>query len=176
MELPGGLQDPNLPTLVQFHATWCGPCKAIAPAVSRLEAEFAGRVAVRRIDVDQDEASARALGVRGVPTIVVFREGREVGRSTGFASETALRRLFESALASDGAPRPFVMPWKGILVGTGLSLTLLPRWNPEMGLAKWVGLAMVVWGLRDACPLCALGTRGIAGAFGRIGKGLRRSD
>ena len=174
MEVPGGLQDPHLPTFVQFHAPWCGPCKAIAPAVSRLENEYAGRVAVRRVDVDQDEDLAQALGVRGVPTVVVLRDGREMARSTGFASEPALRRLFEAALARDGSPRPFVMPWKGILVGTGLALTLLPRWIPEMGLVKWLGLGLVVWGLRDACPLCALGTRGIAGAFGRIAKGLRR--
>lgn len=175
MELPGGLQDPHLPTVVQFHATWCGPCKAIAPTVARLETEYAGRVAVRRVDVDRDEASARALGVRGVPTVVVLRGGSEVARSTGFASETALRRLFETAIAREGSPLPFVMPWKGILVGTGLLLTLLPRWVPEAGLVQWLGLGLVMWGLRDACPLCALGTRGIAGAVGRIAKGLRRS-
>lgn len=175
MEAASLLQDPSLPTVVQFHAPWCGPCKAIAPGVAKLESEFAGRVAVRRVDVDQEEVSARSLGVRGVPTIVVLREGREVARSTGFASEAALRRLFEAGLAKEGTPRPFVIPWKGVAVAAGIALTLLPRWVPEAGMAKWVGLALVVWALRDACPLCALGTRGVAGVLGRITGRLKRA-
>lgn len=175
MDAAPGIQDPSLPTVVQFHAPWCGPCKAIAPGVAKLEIEFSGRVAVRRVDVDRDEAAARAMGVRGVPTLVVLRDGREVARSTGFASEAALRRLFDAAAAPDGAPRSVVVPWKGIAVAAGLALTLLPRWIPEAGLAKWAGLALVVWALRDACPLCALGTRGVAGAFGRITGRIKRA-
>lgn len=175
MDATSGLQDPTLPTVVQFHAPWCGPCKAIAPGLARLETEYAGRVAVRRVDVDQDEMLARASGVRGVPTILVLRGGSEIARSTGFASDAALRRLFEAALAREVAPGPFVIPWKGIALAAGIALTLLPRWIPEAGMAKWLGLAFVIWGLRDACPLCALGTRGVAGVFGRITGRLKRA-
>lgn len=175
MDAASKLQDPSLPTVVQFHAPWCGPCKAIAPSLAKLEIEFGGRVALRRVDVDQDEMAARSLGVRGVPTIVVLRAGREIARSTGFASEGALRRLFETALALEGSPRPLVVPWKGIAVAAGITLTLLPRWIPEAGMAKWLGLGLVIWALRDACPLCALGTRGVAGVFGRITERLKRA-
>lgn len=174
MDVASELQDPSLPTVVQFHAPWCGPCKAIAPGLAKLETEYAGRVAVRRVDVDLEEMLARASGVRGVPTILVLRGGREVVRSTGFASDSALRRLFEAALAQEGAPGPHAVPWKGIAVAAGIALTLLPGWIPEAWMVKWVGLALVVWALRDACPLCALGTRGVAGAFGRIKGRLRR--
>ncbi len=68
----------NQPTLVDFHATWCGPCKAMAPVLDQLKNELGGAVRVLKIDVDKNQALANQLNVRGVPTFVLYKSGQIV--------------------------------------------------------------------------------------------------
>jgi thioredoxin len=95
--------------LADFSATWCGPCQAMGPIVEQLAARFAGRASVIKIDVDQAGELASDYGVRGVPTFLLFANGRVVERVVGATSETALAKVIESQLvpprkdAADGA-------------------------------------------------------------------------
>jgi len=80
----------NQPTLVDFHATWCGPCKAMAPVLDQLKNEFGGAVRVLKIDVDKNQALANQLNVRGVPTFVLYKSGQIVWRQSGGMSLSTL--------------------------------------------------------------------------------------
>ncbi len=72
-----------LPVLLDVWATWCAPCRTMEPVVRDLAQSFAGRLRVAKLDVDRNPATVARLGIQGVPTLVVFRDGREVTRLIG---------------------------------------------------------------------------------------------
>jgi len=86
-------------TLVDFWATWCGPCRALAPTVERLADEFAGRAQVAKVDVDAHPALAERFGVLSIPTLLFFRDGAEVARVVGNQSYDTLKARLEQLAA-----------------------------------------------------------------------------
>jgi thioredoxin 1 len=88
----------RVPVLVDFWATWCGPCRAIAPTVDALAAQYAGRAKVGKLDIDQSRAIAQRYGVRAYPTLLVFKNGAVVERLVGGARQSEIARLIEAHL------------------------------------------------------------------------------
>jgi thioredoxin 1 len=78
------------PFLLDFSATWCGPCKMLLPVVERIATENEGKLRVGKIDIDESPRVAARLGVRGAPTVVVFVAGKEVARHVGVTSKERL--------------------------------------------------------------------------------------
>jgi thioredoxin 2 len=89
----------GLPVLLDLWAPWCGPCRAVSPALEELAREFAGKVKLVKVDVDQSPSVARRFEVQGIPTLVVLDHGEVVARQTGAAPAAALRQWLEGALA-----------------------------------------------------------------------------
>jgi thioredoxin 2 len=85
----------DVPVLVDFYADWCGPCKTMAPALDELAAARAGEVLVAKLDTDREPEIAGRFGIRGIPTLIVFREGRESARSTGAIGAKELAELVD---------------------------------------------------------------------------------
>jgi thioredoxin 1 len=80
----------DLPTIVDFWAVWCGPCKMIAPVVDEIAAEYAGKLQVTKLDVDSNALTAMQYGVTGIPTLILFKNGQPVERVVGFVPKAKL--------------------------------------------------------------------------------------
>src|SRR3989344_2250893 len=73
--------------LIDFWATWCGPCRAAGPIIEELSEEYAGKVLVGKVDVDHEQELAGKYGVMSIPTVILFKDGVEVGRQVGFSGK-----------------------------------------------------------------------------------------
>ncbi len=90
----------SVPVLVDVYGTYCPPCRALAPTVDRLAAEYEGKASVVKLDVEADRALAAGLQVTSVPTVIAFRNGRETGRLVGLRPESAYRKMLAEAGAT----------------------------------------------------------------------------
>jgi thioredoxin 1 len=86
------------PVVVDFWAPWCGPCRAIAPTLDKLAGDYDGKLTIAKVNTDEDPRWAGQLGIQGIPTLIIFKDGKEFKRLIGSRSEGAYREAFESAL------------------------------------------------------------------------------
>lgn len=86
-------------TLVDFWAPWCGPCKAQGPIVEKLAENYENKARIGKMNVDESKQVAQTLGIRAIPTLIVFKDGKEVQRFTGLQNEDNLTSAIDGALA-----------------------------------------------------------------------------
>jgi thioredoxin 1 len=88
------------PVLVDFWAQWCGPCRMIAPIVEQVAGDYAGRARVGKLNVDENTAVPQKYGIKGIPTLILFKGGKEEERIVGATSKDAIARMIDKHLGA----------------------------------------------------------------------------
>lgn len=89
--------ESQIPVLVDFYATWCGPCKTLAPILDKVKDELGDAIKIVKIDVDKNQPLAAQYQVRGVPTMILFKEGKQVWRQSGVLQKGELVNIIKTA-------------------------------------------------------------------------------
>ncbi|MDQ3007994.1 MAG: thioredoxin [bacterium] len=91
------------PVFVDFYAEWCGPCKIAEPIVEKLAVEYADKVLIAKLDIDENREIAQKYGVMSIPTVIMFKKGQPVDQMVGFQGEQGYRKLLDSAPTLEAA-------------------------------------------------------------------------
>ena len=95
--------DSSTPVLLDFWAEWCGPCKMIAPALEEIAAELGDKVTIAKLNIDENPDTPGKYGVRGIPTMLLFKGGQPVAQKVGAAPRSQIQQWLESQLATGAA-------------------------------------------------------------------------
>ena len=102
--------ESDKPVLVDFWAPWCGPCRMVAPVLEELAGEYGDRMTIAKVNTDEQMETAGRLGIRGIPTLILFAGGQEVERIVGALPKQALQTRVDAALAAHAPAAPAAEP------------------------------------------------------------------
>ena len=98
-EFDGLIQSSSQPVLVDFWAEWCGPCRQIGPVLDEIAQDMAGKVTVAKVNIDENPESPQRFGVRGVPTMILFKDGKAIATKVGAVPKSQLVEWLNSHVA-----------------------------------------------------------------------------
>lgn len=159
------------PVVVDFWAPWCAPCRAIEPAVEKLGEEFAGQVDLWKVNADKQPHLVRSLHIYGIPTLIAYHDGKEVGRRTAAATEAVLSSLFVSAITGEKlVQKGLDLNDRFLRLGTGLALVGLAILSGLTGaslLVAGLGGVIMFTAVYDRCPIYRIVSMQLKGLFQR---------
>ena len=141
------------PLIVDVWAPWCAPCRRMNPLLAELQEEYAGQVDVLKVNADESQPLVKQLGILGIPTTLVYRNGQEIGRRTGALGRADLRMLFEAALSEDVVKLP-AMSTRTRIMRMGLALIAILAAFVLPGGSFWFVIAgiLLFFALYDFIP------------------------
>lgn len=99
-EFQNSVLEATTPVVVDFWAPWCGPCRMVSPIVEELSTEYGEKVRFAKMNTDDNEVTATQFGIWSIPTLIIFKDGKEINRLVGFAPKEQLKRQIDRSLAS----------------------------------------------------------------------------
>ena len=152
-ELFQQLRESELPTVIDFWAPWCVPCRRTKPILDQLGQEFSGRVNFQAINADEHPALMRELKILSIPTLMIVDTKKEINRMIGAQPPDSYRQLFESLATGEG---PVSIPISNrdrfFRLGIGAVLVIL-AWMYATWWLLPIGLLVMFWGIYDRCPI-----------------------
>jgi thioredoxin 1 len=97
-EFTAKIKESNGPVVIDFFAEWCGPCKMLSPILESIAPDFEGKLEIAKVDIDASGDIAQEYGITSVPTIIIFKDGKEAERMVGFQSKDSLSAKFQNSL------------------------------------------------------------------------------
>jgi thioredoxin 1 len=92
------VSDSQIPVLVDFWAPWCGPCKMVAPVLDEISKEYEGKVKVAKLNVDESPNTATEFGIRSIPTLILFKDGKVLEQTIGGQSRENIKQMIDKSL------------------------------------------------------------------------------
>lgn len=148
------LSESGKPVIVDFWADWCRPCMVSKPILEKLAKEFAEQVDFMPVNADESREVLEQFRIFGIPTVITFRDGKEVGRVTGSQAESSYRSMFDS-LAKGGEVKIPLSPFNRMLrLGAGAAFVMVGI-STGNWLIAGIGGILAFMGVYDRCPLWA---------------------
>ncbi len=148
------ISEANKPVVVDFWATWCLPCKKTKPILEKLGKEYADNVNFLPIDVSESSELLEQFKILGIPTVLAFQNGKEVGRVTGMQDESGYRAIFD-ALVEGKEIKGSIPPFDRLLrIGAGVLFGIV-GFSTGNWLVLGLGGLIAFWGVHDRCPIWA---------------------